>query len=381
MKIKTSFLWFGVALMLISVASAVYGYEVDTGKYRLDMAGVTVESEEQVRLYLINPDFNDFDITDLHTYSVNIDGEKKTGRFSHSLDSELPAVGKLLFGEKTLYRLQAHDLKCNWPITIELHTDKGRLVARYVGIPSCEIEAPRKEGLTKLTHCKAEYYDGALEMTWELLDADEFRSKVKLRKTAGKLKPEEGWYDMGPCPDLESGECKTEINYILFDEEGVHVKLDDKRQGTSVILSSTEEHPCSARDQVEVVTVSQMPSVDDDDREDDLEAGGPGDTGAAQQAETYLIQANHDNDARVCLQGCKAQGNCYDDGTRAKYMGMDVYCKGQNWLVQKDDGRSCTADWECRTGICSAGHCTPERTAVQKESWLTRMLRWIDNLI
>lgn len=361
--------------MLLSVASAVYGYELDNGRYRLDIAGVTVESEDSIRFYMINPESSDFDLTEMHIYSVKVDGAKTEGRFSHSVDEPLPMIGKLRFGEKKLVRIPASGFRCNWPVTIELNTFKGRLAARYVGIPPCEITAPRRHGLTKTAYCTAEFYDGSLDIKWELIDADAFTSKVKLRRTSGKLAPVEGWYDMGLCPDLEGGKCMTEIEYILFNEDGLYVKLNDRREGTSVVLSDTEDRPCITKTDVVVVAKDeQRPSADDGAAED---AAQP----EPAPTETYLLDANKESDARVCLQGCKAQNNCYDEGTRAVYLGKDVYCKGTGWLVQKKDGKSCTAEFECSSGICSRGVCVSEEAEPENESWLTRLLAWIDNLI
>ncbi|MBN1544698.1 hypothetical protein JW898_04505 [Candidatus Woesearchaeota archaeon] len=359
--------------MLLSVSSAVYGYELDNGRYRLDIAGVTVESDNSIRFYIVNPESSDFDLTEMHTYSVKLDGQKTDGRFSHSVDKPLPMLGKLRFGEKSLVRIPSSGLKCNWPVTIELNTFQGKLVARYVGIPPCEITAPRRHGLTKTGYCNAEFYDGSLEMKWELIDADAFTSKVKLRKTSGKLAPVEGWYDMGLCPDLKGGKCMTEIEYILFNEEGVSVKLNDKREGTSVVLADTKDTPCSTKTEIEVVATEPL--------QEQVSATESASEQTPAQTETYLLDANKDTDARVCLQGCKAQNNCYDEGIRAVYLGKDVYCKGTGWLVQKKDGKSCTAEYECESGICSKGLCASGEAEPENESWLTRLLVWIDNLI
>ncbi|MBW2972635.1 hypothetical protein KY359_06365 [Candidatus Woesearchaeota archaeon] len=372
MKINKSFLWFGIALILLSVASAVYGYELDNARYRLDIAGVTVESEDSIRFYMINPSSESFDLSELYTYSVKMDGLKSEGRFSRSIDEPLPMIGTLGFGDKKLVRLPGESLKCGWPVTIELNTFKGKLTARYVGIPACEITAPRRHGLTKIDYCTAEFYDGTLEMKWELLDADQFKSQVKLRKTSGKLAPVEAWYDMGLCPDLEGGKCMTEIEYILFNEEGVFVKLNDMREGTSVVLSSTEDRPCITRHQQITVAIAPEQKAED--------IGTPAPAEPA-HTETYLLDANKQNDVRVCLQGCKAESNCYDEGTRARYLGKDVYCKGQGWLVQKKDGKTCTDSWECESELCHNGSCVAEEPEDSGESWVTRLLKWIDNLI
>lgn len=368
LKIRKSFLWLAVGLILLSVVSAVYGYQPDTGRYRLDIVGVRVASDESVRMYLVNPEMEDFDFTTLHSYSVLLDGEKETGKFSHSFDQPLAVVGTLTYGEKMGLELPGKELKCGWPLTVEMYTYKGQLIARYVGIPPCDIEAPRRSGLTKLDYCSAEYDDGHLKIKWELVDADEFAGKVKLRKTVGKLAPEEDWYDMGFCPDLESGTCKTEIEYILFDDEdGVSVKIVDRREGTSVVLNNHPERPCFRSDQVVVVATDA-----DGNTEDVGEIDPVGDT--------YLLEADASDDVRVCLEGCKAEGQCFMEETRARYMGMDVYCKGDNWLVQKVEGKSCNSDYECKSEICAAGTCSSERVESEK-GWLTRFLEWMDNLI
>jgi len=379
LKISRSFLWLSIGLILLSIVSAVYGYELDTSRYTLDIAGVVVKSNDLLALSLINPSASAFDFTSLHYYTIEIDGVKTATKFSHSLDQPLPVIGKLYFGEKKDFELPfdsdnrfSQVLECGKPITVEFFTFKGKLVARYVNIPRCEIKQPRPHGLIKLSDCTAEYFDGTLKITWELTGVDKDAGKVRLKKTVGRLAPTEGWYDTMVCPDIEGGKCMTQITSIVFNEEGNEVTLEESRKGTKITLSDSKENPCFVRAKpvVTIVPVDEVKAT-----EPSAQPAGP-----SHVSDIALLDANQDSDIRVCLQGCKAEGECYDDGTRANYLGKEVYCRGSSWLVQKKDGKVCAEDFECASEICASGKCSSE-TAENEGNIFTRLLSWIDNLM
>jgi hypothetical protein len=378
LKISKSFLWLSIALILLSIVSAVYGYELDTGRYTLDIAGVVVKSDDILALSLINPSANAFDFTSLHYYTIEIDGVKTATKFSHSLDQPLPVIGKLYFGEKKDFELPFDSddrfsqlLECGKPIKVEFFTFKGKLVARYVNIPRCEIKQPRPHGLIKLNNCTAEYFDGTLKITWELTGIDKDAGKVRLRKTAGRLAPTEGWYDTSICPDVEAGKCMTQITAIVFNDDGNFVTLEEKRKSTKTTLSDSKDNPCFVRANP-IQTIIPV---------DDVKAPGPvAQQTSAPASEIALLDANRDSDIRVCLQGCRAEGECYDDGTRANYLSKEVYCSGKSWLVQKKDGKACSDGFECASEICDSGKCSSEESE-SNENMITRLLQWIDNLL
>jgi hypothetical protein len=377
MRISKSFLWFSLGLILLSVVSAVYGYEIDDNRYTLEMGGVVVQSNDAVALSIINPSSSPFDFTTLHYYTIEFNQVKSATKFSHSLDEPLPVIGKLYFGEKKDFVLPyapdsrfGQELECGKPLVVEFVTFKGKVVARFTGIPRCGIDQPRPHGLIKLDNCTAEYFDGILTVRWELTGVDKEAGKVKLKKTIGRLAPTEGWYDTALCPDLEAGKCMTQVTSIIFNENGNSVTLEEKRQGTKVTLSDSEENPCYVR----AKPVQTIVPVDEPATQEPVAQPA-----AAQSSDISLLNANREADIRVCLQGCKAEGECYDDGTRANYLGRDVYCKGQSWLVQKRDGKACSNDFECASETCARGKCGA--SSENDGNIITRFLEWIDNLL
>jgi len=368
MKMKKSFIWLGIALVLLSVVTAVYGLEYANTDYRLWMKDVTAVSEDSLRVKLVNADPRDLELVDLHYYTIESDGVKTRKQFSHTVAGEVSAVGIMESNEAKSFVLPAEGLSCSEVVTVEVYTYKGKLVSYYSALPYCQIKEPRSLGLVNLDDCTAEFYDGTLRIKWELIDADAAEGKVKIRKTFGSLAPEDSWEDVNSCMDWGTMMCLTKVSDIEFDGPHVSVTLMDNRRSTSAVLRSDEEAPCFETKQIVVAPVVPEPKP----------AVAPAPVVAP--VETMVVKADSDPDIRVCLEGCKAFGQCYMEETRANYMGRNVYCKGQNWMVQKVNGNTCSADYECSSEICSAGECTTERL-LEKESWITRMLKWLDNLI
>jgi hypothetical protein len=398
-KIKKSFIFLGIGLLLLSLVSAVQGYEVDTNTYRLKIATMSVESKDMVRFYLINPISDPYSFYDMHSYTVKIRDTTTTTKFSHSPTGALPVQGTLGFGEKKLFTLPydprhtvAQELECGRDVTVEMFDLRGVVVARWVGIPKCNVRKPRMHGLLKINNCSAEYFDGTLKIEWELTGADNSLGMVKLKKKVGRQDPVEGWYDSQICPDLIAGKCMTVVSPVFWGDGNVSVTLYDKRQGTHVTLVSTDDvSSCYKKAQKTVVvstgggaaaqaTATQSQGVTATQAAAKTQTATQ--TGGNVSGSVSLLKANASPDVRVCLEGCKAQGQCYDEETRANYLGMNVYCKDMNWLVQKADGKKCSADHECSSGKCTTGLCGSKEVVKKKQgSWLTRLLLWVDNLI
>jgi hypothetical protein len=393
------------------IAASAYGasaYEIDNSQYRLKVSSVSVESRDTLQFYLVNPINTAYQFTDLHSYSIEISDEKSSGKFSHSEGGSLYVSGKLDFAEKTVMTLPfdtsgLQTLECNEPITVELYTFKGATAARYVGIPTCNIRAERKLGLLNTANCSAEYFDGTLKIVWALTGSDSSEKKVMLRKTVGRNAAVEGWYGTDDCPDLESGKCMTVLSSIKFVSGNASVVLLDKRKGTSVTLSnvadltscgkasvatktstSTTESSTSA-----AATTASTASTATNTNITTAAAATTAAVATTTNASTtstnssgiYLLKANAASSARTCLEGCSAEGQCYDEGTRASYLGVSVYCKGMDWMVQKANAKSCTSDYECSSQICDNSVCASKKSETVKQSWITRMLGWVDNLI
>ncbi|MFC1741471.1 hypothetical protein ACFL3V_02965 [Nanoarchaeota archaeon] len=383
MKITKTFLWIAIGLMMLSVVSAVYAYEIDDKSYRLRTSSVVVESADYISFYLTNPSVNMYNLVDLHDYVVEINDVRVVNKFSHSFSEPLPMIGSLDFGDSRLMSLPydlndrvSQKLYCGDTVVIEIYNDKGKMVSRWIGVPPCKITRPRADGLMKLGNTTAEYYDGLLNIRWELLGADDSKEEVTLRKTVGNMAPVEGCYDENVCADIIAGKCMTQIQSIVFDREGgASVLLVDKRKGTSVTLSTMNVGSTVCSQDVVVQTTPVT-----------VTAPAPVETAPVEQASepvpednVSVLKANRNvGDVVQCLEGCSAQNQCYDEGSRAQYMGLNVYCKSQSWMVWKGLGKACGADYECSSKICD-DVCVDK--VVEKKSWVTRLLNWIDNLI
>ncbi|MBW2964829.1 hypothetical protein KY363_05190 [Candidatus Woesearchaeota archaeon] len=394
---KLPFLLFSIAVMLLSIVSAVNAYEVDTNTYRLQIATVSIEDSNTLQFYLINPLSETYSFLDMHSYSIKIKDTKTTTKFSHSQLGALPLEGKLGFGDKKLFSLPydptqsvAQQLECSKDVTVEMYDLRGNTVARWVGIPKCNIQTPRVNGLLKVNNCTAEYYDGTLKIKWELAGADKKTGMVYLKKTYGRMDSVYGWYDSATCPDTQGGHCMTVVSPVFWGDGNVSVTLYDKRQGTSVTLVSTDEAAgsCYKKSTVTVVTTenSEAANATTSTTASSTVTTTTSSTSSSNSSSTNstvsVLKANDSNDVRVCLEGCKAEGQCYDEETRAAYLGMNVYCKGQDWMVQKKDGSTCSYDYECYGNDCVSGYCGSAPASAKKEgNWLTRMLQWIDDLI
>jgi hypothetical protein len=367
----------GMLMVVLSVAAAVYGYEVDDNIYRLGISSVSIPSEDQLDFRLSNTRRSDFDLSDLHSYKVTQGSTRISGWFTHTVGDYNSMVGILDSGSNMPYSLSLNKpIMCGIPLTIEMQTFKGKLVARWVEIPYCKIKAPRPLGLQRLTPCKAEYYDGNLKLTWEIVEVDPETRHVLLEKSVGRLRPTRSWQP-STCADLESGVCMTDIK-VEWVGDDVFVTLTDKRLDTEVTISNIDDSGihCVKPKQPEPVfmpedTAAPTPAVAQP------AVAAP----ATDNQEYFMIQADNNPEVRVCLEGCKVGVQCYDEGTRADYLGRDAYCKGQTWMVQKRVGKSCSEDWECASENCARKACIDADTQLPKEGWLTRMLNWIDNLI
>jgi hypothetical protein len=290
---------------------------------------------------------------------------KTTTKFSHSLGQPLAVLGTLDRHAAQSFTLPfdsakttGRQLKCGKSVKIELFDNKGATMAKWAGLPKCLIDAPKPDGLLRITESTAEYNDDSTRISWELLDFDRVLSRVQLRKTQGLLEPKTAWYSNSDCPDVEGGNCMTLLS-ITFGQEDVWVTLKDQRQHTSATISLPLWDP--AQETFEIV--GSEDHVADTYDISDLDV-------TTTDAKTL---------ARDCPKGCSAEDSCFRSGTQTMLHDISVYCEGQTWLVQKKDASACDHDYECVSGSCKGNTCGDTGDAGQ--NWITRLLQWIDNLI
>ncbi|MBW2967951.1 hypothetical protein KY362_05690 [Candidatus Woesearchaeota archaeon] len=373
-------------MLILSVAVAVRGYEVDENIYRLAITGVAIDSSDQLSFTVTNNRNSDLDLSTVHSYEITVNNVLTRGVFSHSIDEPLPLVGMLRSEKSMDIGLPQPGLVCHRPITVEIYTFKGALIARWVGIPQCKVTKPRPLGLIPITNCEAEYYDGSLRIRWQLIDADRAAGKVRLQKTIGRKAPVDVWVSEGSCPDLESGSCMTDIESIKFTHDSVFVELTDNRHDTSVTLSDTPDSPTRCLKEQPVVLEPQQEQEQAQEQAqrkyaEPVEAPAPAVSAPASAAPEQFVLTSDRRDTRICLAGCKAGDECFDEGMRHNYLGQDVFCKGQSWMVQKRLDKSCDFNFECASDTCADHVCAEPGTNIKKPGWVTRFLTWIDNLI
>lgn len=380
--IKHASFAFAAIAVLLSIIAGVSAYEViDPDDYRLVIQDVKIVSKDYIQFNVYNHGLNDFSYLDLHEFDIDIDDTKTSTKFSHTLGEPLAVLGTLDRHEEQQFTLPFDydgntdaKLRCGERITIELFTIKGKLVGKWAGIPMCEIEAPRPDGLFKTSSTTATYDDQATVINWKLVDMDRTFSKVLLSKQKGSLEPRTAWYSADDCPDVEAGKCMTDLT-IQFSSEEVWVTLHDRRLNTKVTL--TRPLWIASEEQFEIVTTTaESDSMVADTYDAELTTEPMSSPG-----ELEITHANGDSQIRTCLEGCPADNNCYHHGTQHHLFDIDVYCEGTTWLVQKAENKPCENDYECVSNSCS-GVCSEEGTDDEDgPNWITRLLLWIDNLI
>ena len=100
--------------------------------------------------------------------------------------------------------------------------------------------------------------------------------------------------------------------------------------------------------------------------------------------DSYTGEINVD-ETKEC-NGCQTDKNCYSYGTRMFYNKADQYCDINNeFNLQKDEGSSCSNDYECLTNSCKNSKCVDfekEMEQIQEEiketkGLLQKIMAWL----
>ena len=89
-------------------------------------------------------------------------------------------------------------------------------------------------------------------------------------------------------------------------------------------------------------------------------------TTTTEEQETTTIPETTTTVQKEC-NGCMHDGVCLSIGTRVEVNGTPLYCSLRKILeVQKEKGRSCMNNYECKSNFCSDGECYDIRGEMQE---------------
>ncbi|HII71904.1 TPA: hypothetical protein HA265_04075 [Candidatus Woesearchaeota archaeon] len=399
---------FALLMLALSVVAA-RAYSADLTTYPLIVKDLRLTGENQIQFDLFNPAGTAFDLKSLKSFEATFEKAKTASQFVHYSGSPFTVIGKLEAGHSLHFTvpfdqnsLTGVKLRCNRPIEVKIYLTDGDVIAHWTGIPKCEIEGKRPCGLLNIDDTLAEFLDedANLQIFWELVSADPSDGQVLLMKSVGRQPAELMWLSAGDCPDVQSGQCMTDILDITFNTEGVSVTLRDNRHSRLATLRMTftpqatvtyvqpqpVQQPIQQQQpqQYQPAASQASPSA----QSSQLSFSSDAQNAVAQQA-AYQISDNpvyaQGNQANtICVSKCLLNGICYDEGARQIYLGNFAYCKA-GWQIQKSEGFYCKEDYECSTNKCYSNKCVINKPAVQEREdqpgVLTRLLMWIDDLI
>ena len=378
------FTLFALFMLALSVVAA-RAYSIDLSTYPLMIKDLKITGENQIRFSLYNPaGTSNFDTKNLKSLEISFNKAKTIQQFVHYVGDPLTVIGDMKDGESRNFIVKFDrydqtntDLRCRQPIDINIFMKNGQSIAHWSGVPDCEIIGKRPCGLLKIDDTVAEFEDevAGLKIMWEFLDYNKESNKVLLMKSVGRNDPVMQWVRVGECMDIESGKCMTDILDITFGDDLVSVTLQDNRKKLLATLTKTYAPQATVTYTMPVQQAAPSQPVQP-------QATNSVAYQAAQQI--GLLDANAPATSGViCASNCALYDRCYDEGSRNIRLINYVYCK-DGWQVQKSNGFFCSADFECQSSKCHNSKCTNNTEDLTldapKESFITRMLFWIDNL-